>query len=300
MNDACAPWIFLTIFCAVIQEALIELSKQVTEARYFSFKDRDGPSRVPVNIFFGGLEHCRPDYLINRRGFPVFLMEYVVDGGGRLILDGTEQVLRKGAFYFYGPEIPCKIMTDPDRPLVKYFFAFRCDPPGLQERYRLSRLFFAPGRAGGLVGDLVHMLFREGCAPGEGSWRICCYYLDVILLKSVQSRQAEQFNRQRAWEVFNQVKELIEDNYLELGRMEDIARASGLDASYISRLFKRYYHMTPYNFLLKNKMEHALDILRQGSATVQETALRVGFEDPFHFSRVFKRFKGISPSHVRN
>ena len=42
-----------------------------------------------------------------------------------------------------------------------------------------------------------------------------------------------------------------------------------------------------------------LDILRQGSASVQDTARQVGFDDPFHFSRVFKRFKGISPSAVR-
>ncbi|MGC9450326.1 MAG: AraC family transcriptional regulator [Oceanipulchritudo sp.] len=277
----------------------IELSKQVVDARYFSFSNRKGASRVPVNIFFGGLEHCREDYRINRKGFPVHLMEYVEDGVGELVLGGERHALRKGCFFFYGPGIPCKILNDAERPLVKYFFAFHCRGPALAEIRRLDRLFFGPGHGGGLVGDLVRLLFNEACSPGEGSWRICCYYLDVILLKTAQGRLAEQFHRERAWEVFNQVKEYIEDNYLELRRMDDIADAVGLDASYISRLFKRYYHLTPYNFLLKNKMEHALDILRQGSTPVQEAAREVGFEDPFHFSRVFKRFKGISPSEVR-
>ena len=283
MHDACRAWIFLNI----MTQTPIELSKQVVEARYFSFTHRKGTPRAPVNIFFGGLEHCRPDYRIDRRGFPVYLMEYVEDGVGELVLQGQPHPLRKGCFYFYGPSIPCKILNSEQRPLA------------LESIRGQHRLFFEPGQAGGLIGDLVRMLFNEGCSPNEGSWRICCYYLDVILLKAAQGRLAEQFTRERAWEVFNQVREYIEDNYLELQRMEDIARAVGLDASYISRLFKRYYHLTPYNFLLKNKMEHALDILRQGSASVQETARQVGFDDPFHFSRVFKRFKGISPSAVR-
>jgi AraC-like DNA-binding protein len=282
-----------------MQHTPVELSKQVTEARYFSFTNRKGAARMPVNIFFGGLERCREDYRIDRRGFPVHLMEYVEDGDGEIELQGELHPLRKGCFYFYGPGIPCKIMNSAERPLVKYFFAFHCRGQELEALRSQKRLFFGPGLAGGLVGELVRLLFNEGCSPHEGSWRICCYYLDVILLKAAQGRLAEQFNRERGWEVFTQVRDHIADNYLELRRMEDIASAVGLDASYISRLFKRYYHLTPYNFLLKNKMEHALDILRQGSASVQETARQVGFDDPFHFSRVFKRFKGISPSAVR-
>ena len=70
-------------------EAAIELSKQVVQARYFSFSRQAGRSRAPVNIFFGGLEHCREDYSINRRGFPVHLLEYVEDGAGSIQLGGA-------------------------------------------------------------------------------------------------------------------------------------------------------------------------------------------------------------------
>ena len=41
-----------------------------------------------------------------------------------------------------------------------------------------------------------------------------------------------------------------------------------------------------------------MDLLRQRNMTVQQAAAMTGFDDPFHFSRVFKKFKGISPSEV--
>jgi AraC-like DNA-binding protein len=283
-----------------MKQPVIELSKQVTDARYFSFSRQGGRSRAPVDIIFGGLERCSEDYSINRKGFPVHLLEYVVEGSGSVVLQDQEHPLRKGCLYLYGPGIPCKILNSRQRPLVKHFFAFHCNGPSLQKLYKLDRLFFGANRGGERVADLINLLFTEACSATEDSWRICCSYLDIILLKCARSGLMEQHYQERAFQVFRKVKEHIEDNYLELRQMDDIAAAVDLDASYISRLFKRYYHLTPYNFLLKRKMEHALDILRQGNTSVREAALSVGFEDPFHFSRVFKKFKGVSPSHIRH
>jgi len=283
-----------------MQRPVIELSKQVNDARYFSFKRQGGPSRTPVDIIFGGLEWCSKDYSINRKGFPVYLLEYVEEGSGEMRLLSNDHMLRKGCLYLYGPGIPCRILNNRERPLVKYFFAFQCKGESLEKHYQLDRLFFGSNRGGELVGDLIRQLFEEAITANEDSWRICCYYLDIILLKCARARLMEQQYRERAWKVFREVKVHIEDNYLELANMADIADAVNLDASYISRLFKRYYHMTPYTFLQQKRMEHALDFLRQGNVSVQEAALATGFEDPFHFSRVFKKFKGISPSQVRH
>ena len=80
---------------------LIELSEQVFDARYFSFSNADIKSRSPVNVFFGGIEHCNKDYRIDRSGFPVYLLEYVVQGRADLVLDDQEAKLKKGCLYWY-------------------------------------------------------------------------------------------------------------------------------------------------------------------------------------------------------
>jgi AraC-like DNA-binding protein len=43
-------------------------------------------------------------------------------------------------------------------------------------------------------------------------------------------------------------------------------------------------------------MKHAANLLSDTQAEVQEVAYRLGFIDPFHFSRVFKRIFGVSPT----
>ena len=279
---------------------LIELSEQVFDSRYFSFPKGGNTSRVPVDIFFGGLEHCQPNYKIERNEFPVFLMEYVIEGQGALILNREEHVLKRGCLYWYGPGVSCRLVTDPAKPFKKYFFAFRCPNGSPMDLYGLKRYFIGANRGGELVRNHIEMLFHEACSGDQSSWRICCSFLDMILLKCVRSETLEQYSKEKAWHGFKEVKEFIEDNYLELDCMEDIAAASKLSSAYISRLFKRYHHMTPYAFLMQKKMEHALDLLRQQNISVQQVAEMTGFNDPFHFSRVFKKFKGIAPSEVRN
>jgi len=47
------------------------------------------------------------------------------------------------------------------------------------------------------------------------------------------------------------------------------------------------------------RFEAAARLLRETDATALEIALEVGYEDPSHFSRAFKRIAGISPREYR-
>ncbi len=51
--------------------------------------------------------------------------------------------------------------------------------------------------------------------------------------------------------------------------------------------------------IIKFRFETAVRLLRETDATVLEIALEVGYEDPSHFSRAFKRIAGITPREYR-
>ena len=53
---------------------------------------------------------------------------------------------------------------------------------------------------------------------------------------------------------------------------------------------------TPGELILAVKMREARHLLQQGTWQVQEVALRVGYENPSHFSRRFKAYFGVSPA----
>jgi AraC family transcriptional regulator len=96
------------------------LSKQVTGGRYFFLNLAPGPAE-PLALVMGGRESCNPDYVISRRDFPFYAIEYVVSGRGSVVLDGRTHDLVPGAVFAYAPTTRCEIHTDPKDPMVKYF-----------------------------------------------------------------------------------------------------------------------------------------------------------------------------------
>jgi AraC-like DNA-binding protein len=84
--------------------------------------------------------------------------------------------------------------------------------------------------------------------------------------------------------------------FVEISTLDAIAKACGVDAPYLCRLFARFHNESPYQFLKRLRMEHASRILLARDATVKSMAAALGFEEPFHFSRVFKSVHPQWPS----
>lgn len=70
----------------------------------------------------------------------------------------------------------------------------------------------------------------------------------------------------------------------------------GFSASAFPRLFKRQTGYTPKDYFTRLKLHEACQLLDNSTLTVKEIAFRVGYEDPLHFSRVFKLINELSPT----
>lgn len=277
----------------------LELSPAVHQTRYFSFPPTSEFASSGLRLLFGGKESCRADYRIERSGFPIYLMEFILHGEGELMLGNFEGLVRSGFLFWYGPGLPCRLVNNPERPMTKLFFAFEYQGPALSEAYVLNRQVVRPNRGGDEAGKWCRLLYEEAIVGGVTAQVVSTALLDIVLRTCARSEITEAHAREPAWAVFKRAKAYIEDNFLEIRRLSDVAGVMGLDASYISRLFKRYYHLTPYNLLLQRKMDYALELLQSQHLSVQRVSELIGFSDPFHFSRTFKRVKGVSPSRFR-
>jgi AraC-like DNA-binding protein len=90
-------------------------------------------------------------------------------------------------------------------------------------------------------------------------------------------------------------RKYIEEHYLQLHTVGEVASACKLNRMYLSRLFRRYAGTGAYQFMTWLKMRRAAELLCEEGVTVKQVAERLAFADPFHFSRVFKRIHGIAP-----
>ena len=271
------------------------LSQQVTGARYF-FLNLKPARNEPLTLVMGGRERCNPDYALNRRGFPFHVLEYVAAGHGEVRLGGRKHAIGPGMVVAYAPTAHFQVTTDPRDTMVKYFLCLA----GTTVQARLKRCGVLLGSVRQLaahaeVTSVFEDLVREGQRSGTLAPRICAVLFELLLLKIEDASTLAPHASEPAREAFLRCKALIDAQAERLGTLEEIATAAGVEASSVCRWFRRYQGTSPYQYLLRRKMNIAAEHLVENGGLVKEAAQRVGFADPYHFSRAFKSVHGVAP-----
>lgn len=79
----------------------------------------------------------------------------------------------------------------------------------------------------------------------------------------------------------------------------DLASWSGLPAARFARLIKKFFGLTPSQYITKARIAAASSLLRESKRTVAEIATACGFADHSSFTRAFRKVAGISPTQFR-
>lgn len=94
------------------------------------------------------------------------------------------------------------------------------------------------------------------------------------------------------------IAKVIEDNFLNPVSVPELAYLSGRSLSSFKREFQSLYHIPPTLWIRKRRLEYALRLLQTTKLSVTEVCYASGFENPTHFTRLFKEEFGMPPSQV--
>ena len=95
------------------------------------------------------------------------------------------------------------------------------------------------------------------------------------------------------------VREFIDQNIDTDIRLGALAGACGVSPDYFLRMFKSTVGVSPYQYLLNQRVERAKILLSDATCSLAEVALRCGFSHQEHLSRMFRRFTGVAPGRYR-
>ena len=110
--------------------------------------------------------------------------------------------------------------------------------------------------------------------------------------------QEETCSRARR-ELADAAEQLVRERYTQKFSLDALADAVHVDKSYLLRTFKKMKGTTLLAFHNQLRCEAAKELLTQPELPIAHIASSVGFVSPAHFSQIFKKYTGTSPSDYR-
>lgn len=107
----------------------------------------------------------------------------------------------------------------------------------------------------------------------------------------------ENFHRgSKTDKIVEAAKEYVRENYGEKLTLAAIASKIGISQGYLSSVFKKQTGGNLNDYINQMKIEKAKELLEKHEYMMYEISDMLGFENPYYFSKVFKKLTGITPS----
>ncbi|RRJ63829.1 response regulator [Paenibacillus oralis] len=125
------------------------------------------------------------------------------------------------------------------------------------------------------------------------------YYGDFNWHNYALDPSREELNTQNN-QIVESAKEYIEQNYSQKGlTIHEVAKKNHVSPNYLSYLFKKNTGYNLWEYVIKLRMEESKTLILNTDLRRYEIAERVGYESPEHFSKIFKKYFGVSPSELK-
>lgn len=238
----------------------------------------------------------------------------ILSGKGRYYVEGITYDVEAGDIIVCNPGVRHKnIVVNQEEPTVEFFtgfygYHFKNMPPEtiqLKDGGHLLRPLADTKRE---VMKQCYEMLAENEAGQVGKYFMLKARLMQVLLLVMREIAGPAPNCQKGcnFESYNKsyaVKRIVNylnENYGQKISLDQIAHNMYLSPVYISKIFKEETGESPINFLIKIRLEKAKDILEHSAGgSIKNIANEVGYDDVYHFSKLFKKYYGISPQNYR-
>lgn len=121
---------------------------------------------------------------------------------------------------------------------------------------------------------------------------------EMVLYFYIQEQEAAV--QQGEWDLakvkVEKAKQYIQEKVYEKISLCEVAAFLDITPSYLSTIFKREERKAFSDYVAEVKVEKAKELFVLHAYKVYEVSLKVGYEDPYYFSKVFKKITGVTPT----
>lgn len=241
-------------------------------------------------------------------------LAFILSGKGKYLVDGVEYDVEAGDLVICNPGVMhTHIVTNLNEPTIEFISGFtdfhfkNMAQNSINTKDGSCILKTTAELKQKLMMHCYAMIAeKESCNVGK-YFMFKTHLMQMLLLIMREIVSNDDYEQTKCnFESYNKnyaVKRIIKylnDNYNKKISLEQIAHNMYLSPVYISKIFKEETGESPINYLIKIRLEKAREILvKEKNSSIKSIAHQVGYDDAYHFSKLFKKYYGISPLYYR-
>ena len=118
-------------------------------------------------------------------------------------------------------------------------------------------------------------------------------YIDKIssIAKLIKESQKKSIS-----ELVHKANDIINERFSQELSLDDISKELSISPQYFSKLYKEEMDINFKEQLTKIRIEYAKNLIKEKKHSIKDISYMSGYNDPNYFSRIFKRYQGVTPS----
>ena len=248
----------------------------------------------PVSV---GYFDCKPTYGANRNLFSSYLLIVMLTGSLSYQTRKSRGVARAGQVLLLDCNAPHAYAAQGKCSFTFVHFAGAQSKEIYDEIERVSGNVIQlpePNVLHESIGEMLSCM-RDDRRMNEGQTSALIYSMLMKLLENSGGSGAGGSGNPMVDRAINYIQTHLTDKLT----VEEIASSTGYSPSYFSHMFSEETGLSPYQFVLKSRLDHAQQLLKTTRLTVQEIAFQCGFNSAANFCYTFKRMLGVSAHEYR-
>ncbi|OQP38804.1 AraC family transcriptional regulator [Niastella yeongjuensis] len=251
----------------------------------------------------GYYPNARGHYTYRKKGLPENFLFYCVDGAGWYQIGDKKQEVGPNQFFILPQNVEHAYGSDDDNPWSIYWIHFGGESLPQMNSLIAVQKHFKPFYIKS-SGEIITMFSRmyKALELGYSTDNLIFanlslpHFLSLFIYNSKHTTVSPNDKLDVVDSAILYMQEHINENI----SLQDLSSHYNYSASRFSSLFKQKTGYAPIDYFIQMKMQKASQQLDFSSSSVKDIALSMGFDDPYYFSKRFRKIIGLSPKQYRS
>lgn len=252
-------------------------------------------------LVFCGYENCKPDQFFGPAIRRYYMIHFILKGQGHYFINDQHYRIRENQCFLVPPDVVTYYRAEPDDPWTYVWICFngKIVPDLLKRCHFTDTALVLPISEARKYRDIIfEMMEHAPLTPADELHIQSCLYRILAVLAEQNHASYSDTDSLDNFYISRAIDYINKSTVLDI-TVAKIAEYLHISRSYLFELFKKHLNTSPQAFLITAKIASAKELLLRTDISVENIALSSGYQNPYAFSRAFKKETGMTPSEFR-